>query len=70
MKAIEKAVKQLGGPSGMAAALGIQGTNPQMTVRQWVKRGVPAARVLDIERATKGKVTRHELRPDLYPRNG
>jgi DNA-binding transcriptional regulator YdaS (Cro superfamily) len=28
---------------------------------------VPAERVLSIESATDGAVTRHELRPDLYP---
>lgn len=28
---------------------------------------VPAEWCLPIERATEGKVTRHELRPDLYP---
>lgn len=32
------------------------------------QRKIPAERVLDLERATNGKVTRHELRPDLYPR--
>jgi DNA-binding transcriptional regulator YdaS (Cro superfamily) len=28
---------------------------------------VPAERVLLIEAATGGRVSRHELRPDLYP---
>ncbi len=36
-------------------------------VVHWRNRGVPAERVLEIEAATEGKVTRHELRPDLYP---
>jgi DNA-binding transcriptional regulator YdaS (Cro superfamily) len=27
----------------------------------------PPLRVLEIERATEGKVTRHQLRPDMYP---
>lgn len=31
------------------------------------KRRVPAELVLPIERATGGAVTRHDLRPDLYP---
>jgi len=30
-------------------------------------RPLPAKRVIAIERATGGKVTRYELRPDLYP---
>ena len=38
----------------------------QAAVSQWLRK-VPAERVLAIERATDGKVTRHELRPDLYP---
>jgi len=28
---------------------------------------VPAERVLAIENATDGVISRHELRPDLYP---
>jgi len=31
-------------------------------------RSIPAARVLAIEQATGYRVSRHELRPDLYPR--
>jgi DNA-binding transcriptional regulator YdaS (Cro superfamily) len=34
-------------------------------VRQWDQ--CPPERVLAIERATGGKVTRHQLRPDIYP---
>lgn len=51
--------------SDLARALGI---TPGM-VWQWKTRlrRIPAERVLQIERATGGKVTRHELRPDLYP---
>ena len=33
-------------------------------VSQWER--VPAARCLVIEAATQGRVTRHELRPDLF----
>lgn len=34
----------------------------------WCRSGrVPAERVLDVERITNGQVTRHQLRPDLYP---
>jgi DNA-binding transcriptional regulator YdaS (Cro superfamily) len=39
----------------------------QGAISQWLRKRVPADRVLAIERATGGKVTRHELRPDLYP---
>lgn len=61
---IEKAVWLVGGQSAMARILGC---TPQ-AVQQWVDRNrVPAERVLPIEAATSGRVTRHELRPDLYP---
>ena len=36
------------------------------TVLRWEYRGVPAERVLEIERVHG--ISRHELRPDLYPR--
>jgi DNA-binding transcriptional regulator YdaS (Cro superfamily) len=41
---------------------------PYQTVVAWRRRGVPAARVLDVER-TLG-VARHDVRPDLYPQAG
>jgi DNA-binding transcriptional regulator YdaS (Cro superfamily) len=38
-------------------------------VWNWINRDrkVPAEFVLAIERATGGRVTRHQLRPDIYP---
>lgn len=39
--------------------------SPQ-AVGQWRKR-VPAERVLQIESGTNFEVSRHDLRPDLYP---
>ena len=40
-------------------------------VWQWLNghRRIAAEQVLPIEKATDGAVTRHELRPDLYPRS-
>jgi len=64
MSAIKKAIRAAGGLSLLAAKLDV---TPQVVVN-WRKRGIPAERVLDIERATEGKVTRFQLRPDLYPR--
>lgn len=48
-----------------AQALGVS----QGLVSHWVtgRARIPAERVLTIEAATGGQVTRHELRPDLYP---
>lgn len=39
-------------------------------VWQWVTghRQVAAEQAIPIEKATDGKVSRHELRPDIYPR--
>ncbi len=52
---------QLVGTANLARQLGIR----SQAVSQW--RRVPAERVLAVEQATGGRVTRHELRPDLYP---
>jgi DNA-binding transcriptional regulator YdaS (Cro superfamily) len=38
------------------------------TMTRWDHGRVPAERVLDVERATG--VSRHDLRPDIYPRDG
>ncbi len=42
----------------------------QGMVWQWLRgvRRISAEKVLAIESATDGKVSRHEIRPDLYPR--
>lgn len=62
--AIKRAARAAGGQSALARALGV---TPQ-AVQGWCDSGkVPAIRVLDVERAIAGKVTRHELRSDLYP---
>lgn len=64
--AISKAVWHAGGQSALARKLGLK---PQ-AVQRWCKAGkVPAERVLDVERVIEAKVTRHELRPDLYPQD-
>lgn len=44
---------------------------PQGLVSQWVndKLRVSAERVLDVESATEGRLSRHDLRPDIYPRD-
>jgi len=47
-------------------ALAVQFGTHKTTVMRWEEDRVPAERVLDVERATG--VSRHELRPDLYPR--
>jgi len=65
--AIRRAVACLGGQSALARSLGL---TPQ-AVSKWCTTGrVPAKHVLRIEGFVARKVTRHELRPDLYPGKG
>ena len=63
MDAIERAIQIVGTLTAFARQVGV---SPQV-VTHWRKRGIPAERVIEIERVTAGKVSRHELRPDLYP---
>lgn len=56
---LREAVRRAGSVTALAKILGIA---PQ-AISQWDR--VPAERVLAVEKATK--VTRHELRPDIYP---
>lgn len=58
-EALERAITEAGGVAALARTLGVS----SQAISQWER--VPAERVLEVERATK--VTRHELRPDLYP---
>ena len=62
--AIERAAQLVGGQSALARKLGC---TPQAVSKMCSTGSVPAERVLAIEEATGGAVTRHDLRPDLYP---
>lgn len=62
--AIERAIDAAGGLSALASALGIK---PQV-INNWRTRGVPATRAIAIEQAIGGAVSRHELCPEIYPR--
>jgi len=58
-----KTLRLLGGNAGVARAIGgISGE----AVRKWGISGVPAERVISIYHATRGAVTPHDLRPDLF----
>ena len=35
-------------------------------IYHWLRNRVPPERCADIERATEGRVTRHDLRPDVF----
>jgi DNA-binding transcriptional regulator YdaS (Cro superfamily) len=64
---LRRAVRIVGGQTALARACG--GACKQQHVWNWINRDrkVPAEFVLAIERATKGRVTRYQLRPDIYP---
>lgn len=59
--AIKKVVDVVGSKAAIARHLGIT----KGAVSQWTV--IPAKHVLEVEKLTCGKVTRHELRPDRYP---
>lgn len=61
---LQKAIDLAGSQSELARRVGVK----QQHVWKWLnrnKRGVPGEYVIPIEEATG--VSRHELRPDLYP---
>lgn len=60
IKAVADAAEIVGGATKLADILGIS----RPALYQW--RRVPAERVLSIEKATDGKVSRERLRPDLF----
>lgn len=60
--ALAKAIEAVGSQRALADAVGVS----TQAVTKW-RRQVPAERVIAIELATGGAVTRYQLRPDLYP---
>lgn len=63
-KALKEAIRRAEGQNGLARLLGIS----QPRVHYWLHKGgkLPAEYVLRVEELTG--VSRHELRPDIYPR--
>lgn len=63
--ALQKAITVLGSQSALAREVGVK----QGNVWNWlnITKKVPAEYVLKIETATGGAISRHELRPDIYP---
>ena len=59
---IEQAIKAAGSQEALGRLLGVR----QSLVSYWKLRRIPAEWVLRIEAATG--VSRHDLRPDIYPR--
>lgn len=52
--------QKAGAKTILAHKLGIS----QAAVSQWKK--IPLTRAIQIEKLTKGKITRHEMRPDFF----
>src|SRR6187402_2139529 len=63
-EALERAITEAGGVAALARAINVT----SQAISQWER--VPAERTIAVEQATGGKVTRHQLRPDLYPAAG
>lgn len=67
-EALKEAIDVCGSEAALARLIGEtpgQGTITGQAINQW--KIAPPLRVLAIEKATGGRVTRHQLRPDLYP---
>ncbi len=66
LEALKRAVKIAGGQTALARKVGTR----QGNVWSWLNRTrrVPAEFVIKIEDATGGRVPRHELRPDIFPK--
>jgi len=63
MDALEQVIEILGSQEALASNLKIRSPS----ISEWRKRGrVPAERCLEIERLTDNRVTRYELRPDVF----
>lgn len=41
----------------------------ESAVSQWKINGIPPRRAIDLEKLLAGQITRHELCPELYPRD-
>lgn len=60
---VTKAIRIVGRVTKLASKLGVT----HQAVRKWERHNrVPAERCRSIEEATKGAVTRYELRPDVF----
>ena len=61
MNAVTQAIEHVG-LAELARRCGVS----YQAVRKWERGRVPAERCLDIEKATDGRVTRYDLRPELF----
>lgn len=64
-EALKQAIAEAGGQTALARLLNVD----QAHVWYWLHKAkrIPVERAIQIEQATGGKVTRHDLRPDIFP---
>lgn len=63
MDALEQVIEILGSQEALASCLKIRSPS----ISDWRKRGrVPAERCLEIEKLTDSRVSRYDLRPDVF----
>jgi len=65
-EALEKAIAFFGG-RGAKKRFALAMNVSDMVVSNWLKRQLPADEVLTVERVCGYTVSRHQLRPSLYP---
>ncbi|MCI4653101.1 transcriptional regulator [Sphingomonas aquatilis] len=63
LASIEEAVRQAGSQSALARRIGTS----QATVWKWLNTGLPITPKLVLAIEAETGVSRHDLRPDLYP---
>lgn len=63
--ALRRAKEILGTEVAVAKIVGVDQPTVNYALRK--RKAVPAEWCLKLEEATGGKITRHDLRPDLYP---
>jgi DNA-binding transcriptional regulator YdaS (Cro superfamily) len=69
-EALERAIELAGGQQALANKISTSEQKvTQQSVSWWLNETgkAPAEKVLPIEAAVNGAVTRHQLRPDIYP---
>ena len=62
LEIVQRAAQSVGGIGALAERIG----RTRQALYLWRDR-IPAECVLPIEPATDGAISRHEMRPDLYP---
>lgn len=65
---IERAVSQLGSQEKLAEAAGCSQQHISYLLKD--AKGISAETAVGIDRATAGLISKHDLRPDLFPREG